>query len=667
LVHKTLAVSIVFLFIASTVTPAVISYDEPEEDDDCLDNLAFMCYDGRGDNAKYEYYKEHLLNDYPKDDVGVVEPVEKTISDGLPPPFTTGLMNSSWPMKCHDLRHTSRSPYSTAGNSGFEKWRFRSEKDGAIESSAIIGDDGTIYFGTMGSDHRLYALYPNGTKKWEYELEDIIWSTPAIAEDGTIYVTSWDYYLHAVNPNGTLKWKFPVDVCSSSPAIGGDGTIYFGVMGPGYNGRIYAVNPDGSEKWHYDTGYWIISHPAVGDDGTVYIGSGDCYFYAINQNGTLKWRFRTGGHVKGHPSIAEDGTIFIPSYDGYLYALYPNGTMKWKVDIVWGAMSSAAIGEDGTLYIGTDKLRAIYPNNGTVKWSLDVGRISYPSPAISLEGTIYICNHEGKCIVAISPDGFELWRRQIGDERADSSPCIGEDGTIYVGSTWRDPHTHILYGYLHALVEGELEVYADGPYYGLINVPVQFSGFAIGGYPPYIYHWDFGDGNTSNEQNPGYIYSSPGDYIVTLTVTDDSGNVSDNSTFAHIQISNDPPDIPSIDGETEGTIHVEYEYTFVTSDVDGNDVWYYIDWGDDTFEEWIGPYPSGEEITRSHTWNERDTYTIRCKAKDPYDAEGEWGTLEVTMPVNQPVQYPLLELFRQRFPLLYQILNRVLEVNLFEA
>ncbi len=31
------------------------------------------------------------------------------------------------------------------------------------------------------------------------------------------------------------------------------------------------------------------------------------------------------------------------------------------------------------------------------------------------------------------------------------------------------------------------------------------------------YFWDFGDGTTSNETNPGHTYSSPGDYSVTLT------------------------------------------------------------------------------------------------------------------------------------------------------
>jgi PKD repeat protein len=35
--------------------------------------------------------------------------------------------------------------------------------------------------------------------------------------------------------------------------------------------------------------------------------------------------------------------------------------------------------------------------------------------------------------------------------------------------------------------------------------------------------WDFGDGNTSTEQNPIHTYAAPGSYTVTLTVTDDDG------------------------------------------------------------------------------------------------------------------------------------------------
>lgn len=39
------------------------------------------------------------------------------------------------------------------------------------------------------------------------------------------------------------------------------------------------------------------------------------------------------------------------------------------------------------------------------------------------------------------------------------------------------------------------------------------------------WQWDFGDGNTSTQQNPTHVYTSPGTYNVTLRVTDDNGAV----------------------------------------------------------------------------------------------------------------------------------------------
>ena len=46
----------------------------------------------------------------------------------------------------------------------------------------------------------------------------------------------------------------------------------------------------------------------------------------------------------------------------------------------------------------------------------------------------------------------------------------------------------------------------------------NFTDQSIGGVGQY--HWDFGDGDTSNFQNPQHSYPSPGDYEVTLTIYD---------------------------------------------------------------------------------------------------------------------------------------------------
>ena len=53
--------------------------------------------------------------------------------------------------------------------------------------------------------------------------------------------------------------------------------------------------------------------------------------------------------------------------------------------------------------------------------------------------------------------------------------------------------------------------------------PVRFESDVSGGFSPYSYEWDFGDGETSNEANPTHIYDDEGWYSVRLTVTDDRG------------------------------------------------------------------------------------------------------------------------------------------------
>ncbi|MBU0567608.1 PQQ-binding-like beta-propeller repeat protein, partial [bacterium] len=61
---------------------------------------------------------------------------------------------------------------------------------------------GTIYIGS--EDNKLYAIYPDGTKKWDFSTSGGIGSSPAIASDGTIYIGSEDKKLYAINSSGSL-------------------------------------------------------------------------------------------------------------------------------------------------------------------------------------------------------------------------------------------------------------------------------------------------------------------------------------------------------------------------------------------------------------------------------------------------------------------------------
>ncbi len=82
---------------------------------------------------------------------------------------------------------------------------------------------------------------------------------------------------------------------------------------------------------------------------------------------------------------------------------------------------------------------------------------------------------------------------------------------------------------------------------------------------------------------------------------------------------------PLIDGPTEVEIGQEYDFTFVATDPEDADLYYYIDWDDGTSEEWTGPYPSGQEITVSHIWLVRGNVSIQAKAKNTYGTESVWS------------------------------------------
>ncbi|HHH80352.1 MAG TPA: PKD domain-containing protein, partial [Thermoplasmatales archaeon] len=85
-----------------------------------------------------------------------------------------------------------------------------------------------------------------------------------------------------------------------------------------------------------------------------------------------------------------------------------------------------------------------------------------------------------------------------------------------------------------------IEGYSGNGYTGAVDEPVQFYGIATGGLPPYTYHWEFGDGTTSDEQNPLHIYRTPGQYNVALTVTDSEGNTDSDVTFAVVKAADEP-------------------------------------------------------------------------------------------------------------------------------
>ncbi|UCF50635.1 MAG: S8 family serine peptidase [Thermoplasmatales archaeon] len=113
--------------------------------------------------------------------------------------------------------------------------------------------------------------------------------------------------------------------------------------------------------------------------------------------------------------------------------------------------------------------------------------------------------------------------------------------------------------------------------------------------------YDLGDGGEDNDYGWGMI-----------------------DAYEAIMNCNEAPSKPVIDGPTNGTVGTSYDYTISTEDPEGDDVYFWVDWGDSTNSGWIGPYLSGEEVTVSHLWESEGDYEILAKSKDE-SYESPWS------------------------------------------
>ena len=70
---------------------------------------------------------------------------------------------------------------------------------------------------------------------------------------------------------------------------------------------------------------------------------------------------------------------------------------------------------------------------GTVLWEFETGDSVGSSPAIGSDGTVYVGSSDNKLYALSGKTGDKLWEFETGNV-VWSSPAIGPDGTVYVGS-----------------------------------------------------------------------------------------------------------------------------------------------------------------------------------------------------------------------------------------
>jgi hypothetical protein len=122
------------------------------------------------------------------------------------------------------------------------------------------------------------------------------------------------------------------------------------------------------------------------------------------------------------------------------------------------------------------------------------------------------------------------------------------------------------------------------------------------------------------------------------------------------------PTITKLEGPSNGYAGVSYNYTFSSNDIDRDELFYYVDFGDGDILEWIGPYACGKNVTKDHIFSEQGEYNISVRVKDSSGLESELEILKVNMPKSKNkiinnMFFKFLKNHPNLFTLLRQILN----------
>ena len=461
-----------------------------------------------------------------------------------------------------------------------------------------------------------------------------------------------------------LDWGWSVQETTDGGFIIAGETVSFG--SGGYDAWLIKTDSNGNETWNktfggdYKDGGRSIQQ--TNDSGYIIGGYADSYgnpghdswLIKTDDEGNEEWNSTFGG-------LASDGSSCVrqTSDDGY---------------IAIGYADSYGAGDHDVWLIKVDKYGSEEWNRtyGTEKWDTGYSVKQTDDDGFIIIGTTKSYGSGGQDAWLIKTDmyGNEEWNKTYGGSNNDwgSSVVMTDDGgyvitgdtrsygpggydiwliktDAYGNETWRR-----IYGGSSTDDTGySLKKTSDGGYI-VTGTKTSFStGLSDGWVIKTDYNGRMQWNLTLDGGQDDWSYSvdeiTDGGYII-IGKTNSSGNGDYDLWLLKVELvyyENQPPGEPEIDGPQSGGVGEELTYTIVAEDYEGNDVYYYVDWGDGTHKDWFGPFSSGEEATASHAWYLKGDYNIKAKAKDDRDNEGPWSQSYPVRIGNQPPGNPHID------------------------
>lgn len=223
----------------------------------------------------------------------------------------------------------------------------------------------------------------NAEVKWRREGPYYVSSSVALSREGkTVYIGGSNGRLHALDVRtGEVRWS----------------------AGPREKGKVRLAEKDaqGHVLRQFTTAGHVPEAPAVGPDGTIYFGSWDGHLYAASPEGAVRWAIDLKDRITSAPAIGTDGRLLVSTFEGMLCAVRiaaGRPVLDWQAEAN-ARYSSPLVSSDGKVYVGTldGRLSAYGLANGEKVGELTFGRKPWitASPVPGGEGVVYLGGSDG--------------------------------------------------------------------------------------------------------------------------------------------------------------------------------------------------------------------------------------------------------------------------------
>ena len=267
---------------------------------------------------------------------------------------TMPLFSSSYVVYCGDSPSPSPSPIPTPpppwAQLGHDASRTGLSSHAGPRTNATVWTvqlGGRVYAPAIDANDHLYV----GTSSQFYCVDSggILWSfstsvassfTPALTQYGTVILPGGSALYSLNTTNGNIVWNTTLPNLSlSSPALT-DAIVYQA----NYH-SVYALSvTTGAVIWLFTAGQGVSGSPAVGPDGTVYFGAGNLLYAMNGSTGSVVWQL---------PGMSPYSSIAIDVQPESIMLYF--GTADWVSGVGWIGSLFAVSAEGAVVWTQTGR------------------------------------------------------------------------------------------------------------------------------------------------------------------------------------------------------------------------------------------------------------------------------------------------------------------------